>query len=102
MKIISLVILFLFTIRATLLAQHPDHVPGDILVMLKRGSDVNEVVKSFSLLNEKETGLKAGQNLSQRLNIWELHFDFSSIDENEMLAALKQNPDVLIEQFNHY
>ncbi|HYV92310.1 MAG TPA: S8 family serine peptidase [Chitinophagales bacterium] len=93
---------FLFLKIETAFAQHPDHIAGDILVMLKKGSDVHNVVKMLSLLNGKETGLKAEQNLSQRLNIWQLHFDFSILDENEMLNALKQNSHVLIAQFNHY
>src|SRR4051812_27472371 len=67
---ILLVILSLLFRNETAFAQHTDHVAGDILVMLKKGSEVNEVVKTFSLLNGKETGLKAEQNLSQRLNIW--------------------------------
>lgn len=93
---------FLFLKNEIAIAQRSDHVTGDILVMLKKGSDVNDLAKTFSVLNGKETGLKAEQNLSQRLNIWQLHFDFSSVDENKMLAALKENPDVLIAQFNHY
>src|SRR6185295_3054318 len=92
----------MFLNPVTLFAQHADHVPGDILVLLKNGSDVNDMVKTFSLLNGTTTGLKAKENLSQRLNIWQLHFDFSSVDENEMLNALSQSSEVLIAQFNHY
>ena len=95
-------IVFLFLKTEMALAQHGDHVPGDILVMLKKGIDVNDVVKASSFLSGKATGLKAEQNLSRRLNIWQLHFDFSSLNEDEVLTALKQNPGIVIAQFNHY
>lgn len=103
-KYLSILVLIvsLFLKNEIAIAQHGDHVPGDILVMLKKGSNVTDVVKEFSTVSEKLTHLKAEQNLSQRLNIWQLHFDFSSVDENEVLSALKQNSNVLTAQFNHY
>src|SRR5207237_4933395 len=83
-------------------AQHTDHVPGDILLMLKKGTGIEQLARDFSVLNGTITGFKTEKNLSQRLNIWLLHFNNESINENAMLDALKQNPDVVAAQFNHY
>lgn len=93
---------FLLLRNVNISAQDRDHVPGDILVMIQKGADINNVLKSSSFLNGAATGISAEQNLSQRLNIWQLHFNFYSVNENEMLRSLTEDPEVLIAQFNHY
>jgi len=100
--------LFLLTFAVFLLsceilfAQKTDHVPGDLIVMLKKGSDVNALLNHLSYFDGKKTQLSAAGNLSAPLNIWLLHFDNTLIDENRMLGALQQDDDVKIVQFNHY
>ncbi|MFI5135662.1 MAG: hypothetical protein ACHQD9_07400, partial [Chitinophagales bacterium] len=85
-----------------LFAQKADHVPGDLIVMLKNGSDVTALVNRLSFFNGMKTQLSSEKNLSAPLNIWLLHFDYTSIDENKMLGALQQDDDLKIVQFNHY
>ncbi|MEO5673966.1 MAG: S8/S53 family peptidase [Chitinophagales bacterium] len=93
---------FLLLRNVNISAQDRDHVPGDILVMIQKGADINKILKSSSFLNGAATEISAEQNLSQRLNIWQFHFNIYSVNEDEMLRSLTEDPEVLIAQFNHY
>lgn len=83
-------------------SQQKDHVPGDLLVMLKKGIDINGLTRAFSSLEGKPTQLAVERNLSPYLNIWLLHFDDVAIEENKMLSSLKLSDQVIAAQFNHY
>jgi hypothetical protein len=93
---------FILMSASSAFAQEQDHVEGALLVMMKKGTDPGGLLNRFSVLDGKRTDLKVAQNLSERLNVYEFHFNHLLIDENKMLDALQQHPDVLIVQFNHY
>lgn len=82
-------------------AQETAHIPGDIIVMLKPGSDVNGLITDFKLFNNQPSGLVISQQLSRRLNTWLLHFNNNMIDESKMLSAIRASTAVALAQYNH-
>lgn len=82
-------------------AQETAHIPGDIIVMLKQGSDVNSLITDFKLFNNQPSGLVISQQLSRRMNTWLLHFNNNMADESKMLSAMRANTAVALAQFNH-
>lgn len=83
-------------------AQGPDHVPGDLLVMLSPGAGANELVRDLPTISGVPTGLVAVKEISAPMRTWLLRFDFHAIAEEKMLNALFTHPAVQLAQFNHY
>jgi subtilisin family serine protease len=85
-----------------LFAQDNNHVPGNLLVMLQPGADVNALQSALSKLNGAGTGLQVERTLSQSMHIYLFSFDNTAVNEESMLAAVRNQPSVKIVQFNHY
>lgn len=99
-EILTAVVILLFTQIVT--AQKQDHVPGDVIVMLKKNADPSEVMRQFTSFEGQSTHMLVQRELSRRMNIWLLHYDNSAIDENKLLSAIRSNDLVTLSQFNHY
>lgn len=80
-----------FFVHAPLLAQTPLHRPGEFLVSLIEGTD------AFGLMHRFDPNSSAKKN-SKLLNIWLLR---SNLPEKEVIAWLRQQPEVRAAQFNH-
>jgi serine protease len=101
------VFLFLLSISLihfseTSFGQSAGHEAGDLIVMLHRGDDVQSLISDFTVFDNKKTDLIAVRKLSDRLNIWLLHFNASAVDENKFLPGIQQSKWVHLAQFNHY
>lgn len=83
-------------------AQKPDHVAGDVMVMMKHGMDVTDLARDFTMFDNVSSGIAIVQQLSKRLNIWLIHFDATAVDETKFLSGIQKSPQVLLAQFNHY
>lgn len=82
--------------------QSAGHEAGDVIVMLHRGDDVQSLIGDFKVFDSKKTDLLAVRKLSDRLNIWLLHFNAAAVDENKFLSGIQQSKWVHLAQFNHY
>ncbi|MCW3072215.1 MAG: C-terminal target protein [Bacteroidetes bacterium] len=83
-------------------AQDNNHVPGNLLVMLQAGTDPAVLQSGLSKLNGQNSGLHVERTLSQSMHIYLFSFDNSTVNEESMLAAVRNHPDVKIVQYNHY
>jgi hypothetical protein len=82
--------------------QRSDHVPGELLIMLSGGTDVNKFLSQYATLDGDVTRLAVERNLSRRMNIWQLRFDAASVNEARLLSMMREERDVIAVQFNHY
>lgn len=96
---LSLLFAFLFQFA---FAQDNNHVPGNLLVMLQSENSVISLETDLSRLNGKSTHLKMERSLSNSMHIYLFSFDNAAINEESLLAAVRNHPDVKIVQYNHY
>jgi len=82
-------------------SQSLDHVQGEILVKIKTEANIRNVVRSIDQLNATPTKLTHKKTLSQSMGLYQLTFDHTSINENDMIAAIWRAEEVEIAQFNH-
>ena len=83
-------------------SQQLDHVLGDLLVQFATDRvGVDEFSKEWRLHNQIITDLKVIRCLDKSSNIWLLQFDFTKVNENHFLEAIKKHSAVLNAQFNH-
>jgi subtilisin family serine protease len=96
-------ILFLFAgLQSILNAQDNNHLPGELLVMVHSETAAEELQSSLALVKGIPTKLKAERTLSASMNIYLFSFDHNAVNEDLMLSAVRNDPNVKIVQFNHY
>lgn len=78
-------------------AQDNNHVPGEIIVMLKYGDDVNKLSNSFGFM-----GLTVKEPVVEYMNIWLLKFDNNRVNGQTVLNEVRKHSSVSVAQFNHY
>lgn len=97
MKFVLFVIFFALFASMHSYSQDNDHVPGEIIVMLKHGEPTSRLTNSL-----KFVGLKVKEPIVEYMNIWLCEFDNARADEQQVLNAVRSNNSVAIAQFNHY
>ncbi len=97
------IILLFFLIGSTVLqAQQLDHVLGDMIVRLSpKVEQPTALIQQYKRFKGKATGFTTKKCLNEDQNIWLLHFDFTNINEYQLLRDLRSNKLVDIAQFNH-
>ena len=100
MKFLPLVALALSTTSVS--AQGPDHVAGDVLVMLAPEASAHSLVGELTRIENAATGLTVVREVSIPMRTWLLHFDHQAVPEMKMLRTLQNNPAVQLAQFNHF
>ena len=83
------------------LAQKLDHVLGEILVKPVSVLDIQQWTARWQTFEGTKTQLQIKERVSEPLNIWTLRFDYTQVDENRLLAAIRLDPAVEMAQFNH-
>lgn len=101
MKTIYTTILAL-CMSAMAVAQDNNHVPGNLLVMLDSDTDARQMQAELASFNGISTQLKIERTLSESMHIYLYSFDPIMINEDRMLASVRNHPHVKIVQFNHY
>lgn len=101
MKTMILSFFAIFAIANLTFSQTFDHFPGELLVQMKEGYDVERMVQRLANINGRATGLRAIREVSPPFRIWLLEFDETGFDEQEMLSLMRRQHDVAIAQFNH-
>ena len=87
---------------STAFAQGPDHVPGDVLVMLQPEADAGHITLDLAKVDGINTGLEVVREVSAPMRAWLLRFDAAGVNEAAVLRAVQQHPSVLMAQYNHY
>ncbi|NOT36167.1 MAG: S8 family serine peptidase [Saprospiraceae bacterium] len=103
-RIISTIVLTLICYKllviSTLDAQQISHRQGEIMVLLHDNAEVQDFIYEQALRKESNQ-LLGHEKLSIEWNIHLLKFNYSVVDENDILLKLKSNPNVKIAQKNH-
>lgn len=98
MRILILLIFSFFIITST--AQNvSDRVPGELLIMLKKGADPSidlSLKSSIEML-----GVTVEKKVTRSFNIWLIRFNEQHLIADKVLQKLKNHPMVEIAQFNH-
>ncbi len=97
MKKLVLLLVFSFCFSQAAYSAGDDHVPGEIIVMLKHGEPTSRLTNSL-----KFVGLKVKEPIVEYMNIWLCEFDNARADEQQVLNSVRSNNSVAIAQFNHY
>ncbi len=93
-KIITIVFLLFGLLPLVTLGDNSPHKSGELIVMLKAGQSVEQLVQKYSLLDVRV--------LAKRSGIYLIQFDPFVIKEDVILKNIKSDPAVAIAQFNHY
>lgn len=102
---LSLVVVFtfiLYSLPYNIHAQNPDHVPGEFIVQTDHTPILQIISNLSSSARRPSFGSINIDNLSADMGIHRLSFDPSLINESDILSQLKDNPNVIAVQFNHY
>ncbi|MEM7655764.1 MAG: GEVED domain-containing protein [Bacteroidota bacterium] len=78
-----------------------DHVPGEMIVMLEPGTDLNQFMRKSWSVEGKWHRMTHKQTLARTLRIHLLAFD-SALDEATLLRLVRNAPEVVLAQHNHY
>lgn len=81
-------------------AQMP-HIPGDVLVQVEHGYDVEGIAKDLAQVNGVSTDIKVAELVSLPMRIWRLSFDSGSLSQDEMLRSVKGHRAARMAQNNH-
>jgi serine protease len=94
-------ILAVFLLVNTAFAQKPQFVPGDVIVQVRDGKSIEEVVLANQELNGVATNLRLNRILSPQMRAYLLQFN-TSINHHALQQHLFSHPAVSAVQFNHY
>ena len=99
-QFLTFLLFFAFTIPT--IAQRFDHVQGEILVKMKAEVNARQWVQSKQQFRGAATQMELRKKISQPMNIYAFTFDWTKVDENELLESILQDHGVEIAQFNHF
>ncbi|MCI5082729.1 MAG: S8 family serine peptidase [Saprospiraceae bacterium] len=97
-----LLMLLVGFVSGPLSAQQLNHVQGELLVRLQDDANVRDWLISKQEFNRVPTQLKLRKKISAPMNIYAVTFDWTNIDENAFLQAIKRSNAVVEAQFNHF
>lgn len=101
----KLYFLFFFLLIGSLTklpAQLLDHVPGEILVRFQDNVNPNTWKLSTTLLRAQMASPEVDRCVSEHFKVWTLNFDWRTTNERTLLEAIRQDPQVVAAQFNHF
>jgi hypothetical protein len=101
-KILALSILTFLGFSQLLPAQALDHVQGEILIRFRNTVEPQSWTLPSSALRRKAAAPRIDHCIADHFRIWSLRFDWTKINEYELLAELRRHPDVEAAQFNHF
>lgn len=84
-----------------LFSQQLDRIQGEVLVMFESETDVRAWAVQFNTFKGEKSDFKVNGIVSKPMNIWSFTFDHNTINEYNILNAIKRTPEVKLAQFNH-
>lgn len=100
-KIITLFSILLIFSSPFLHAQETNIVPGNLLVMVGSEADAVKLSNDLQFVSDRKTDFKVERLLSRSMHIYLFNFNAATIDNAEMLNAVRRSSLVKIAQFNH-
>lgn len=100
-KIITLFSILLIFSSPFLNAQETNIVPGNLLVMVGSEADAVKLSNDLQFISGHKTDFKVERLLSRSMHIYLFNFNSVTVDNAEMLNAVRRNALVKIAQFNH-
>lgn len=100
-KILVLTIFVFFGASQIIHTQALNHVQGEILIRFQDRVEPQSWTFSHSSLRSAKPP-KVEHCVADRFRIWSLRFDWTKINENTLLEALRRHPEVEAAQFNHF
>ncbi|HRH38147.1 MAG TPA: S8 family serine peptidase [Flavobacteriales bacterium] len=97
----SFLLIVAFLIARITFAQETEHVPGDILIMLRPGASVSAVVDELRQVEGDPTGLRVVREVSAPMRAWLLRFDAEAVPQHVMLRAVRAHRAIQMAQNNH-
>jgi len=97
----SLLTIFLI-LNSTCCILAQSFVDGQLLVQLKQGKSIETLLHSFQTYDGQSVNLAAKKFISPPMNIWLVAYNYSGINQQRFLYAVKFHPSVNEAQFNHY
>ncbi|HEY3251815.1 MAG TPA: S8 family serine peptidase [Ignavibacteria bacterium] len=97
MKKILLAFLITLCYTLTTAASDNNYVPGELIVMLKHGQNLQSLTRDFGFI-----GLTMREPVVEYMNIWLLRYNNASYNDDYVLNEVRKNNAVQIAQFNHY
>ncbi|MDH3247113.1 MAG: hypothetical protein OEM26_20995, partial [Saprospiraceae bacterium] len=101
LRLLLLISFFSTSFISKISSQQLAHRQGEYIVCLHPSSSVSDWVKKHTTYKDKATNLSPQKCLSDYLNIWKLRFDFTRIHEGHFLSELRNDPEVVVAQYNH-
>ena len=94
--------LLFFSIQHSFCQNWPsDHVPGDFLLKLQEGAELESTFLSFKT-HAGPLPISEFEQLNRRLNLWRIHMDVNQVEEEAVLGLIRRLPEVDLAQFNHW
>ena len=88
---------------ATIYGQQLDHVQGELIVQFHPKVDnVQSILNRYETYRGRNSLMKTKRCLSQTMNIWQLKFDFTTVNERQLLQTLRSDRLVYNAQYNHF
>jgi subtilisin family serine protease len=101
MKKFFLLSLFIISCLSANIAQKLTYVQGELLIQPMPGVKLQQWTKEWQVFNNVATQFTVQEQVSEPLNVWRCTFDFTKIDQYKLLAAIRQDKNIAIAQFNH-
>ncbi len=101
LKLFSTLLLLCF-FTSLVSAQQLNHVQGEILVQLKDRTTPERFLNARQQFRGKTTDLAVRKRLSKPMNIYAFTFNWQEVNERQLLADIRQDPNVEEAQFNHF
>lgn len=97
-----LIAIFYFSIYTLSAQSDLDHVPGEILIQLRPGTDLNSWWGQRAKTRNNNASNALPQSVSAPMNIWKIKFDPFQTDESALLQQYQHDPQVTAAQLNYY
>jgi subtilisin family serine protease len=97
-----LLTVFCFSIYTLSAQSDLDHVPGEILIQLRPGTDLSSWWGQHAKSRSTDASSTLPQSVSAPMNIWKIKFDPFQTDETALLQQYQRDPQVAAAQLNYY
>ena len=94
-------LLLTFLLSNSLSAQTLNRVQGDVLIRLSPEANVRDLGSQLREFQGHPTHIEIVDKVSKVMNVWLLHYDFTTINEYEFLDFLRRQSAIEVAQFNH-
>ena len=93
--------LLIVSIKPILSAQLLNHIQGDVIVRMQDKENPREWLKDFEYFDGQLTNIQYKRSVSPYMGIFLYSFDYTVINELDLLETIRKHPAVMEAQLNH-